>query len=129
MRGYVRLDDSLSDFSISHTLFLLDPSRIDTLVLDAGQPLPIPRVFLTLSLLLHANLLYQPAKLSYQSSYALACVAPTLCLFLGKSWKHVAWWSFTPVVMSITQMILDTVIQGQQYLESLEALKYTAPGA
>ncbi|KAK0464282.1 uncharacterized protein EV420DRAFT_1760335 [Desarmillaria tabescens] len=79
-----------------------------------------------LVLLIHVNLLlhiHHVAQVSYQLTYALSLVAPTLYLFLG---SPVAWWCFTPVVVFIVQSIQDGIDRGTESIAALESMKYHA---
>ncbi|KAK0243997.1 hypothetical protein EDD85DRAFT_806406 [Armillaria nabsnona] len=82
-----------------------------------------------LVLLIHVNLLlhvHHVAQVSYQLTYALSLVAPTLCLFLG---SPIAWWCVTPVVVFVVQSIQDGIDRGTESIAALEAMKYHALGA
>ncbi|KAJ3934866.1 MAG: hypothetical protein NXY57DRAFT_958681 [Lentinula lateritia] len=114
--------------------------------------IPLPRPFIFVSLALHANLmlLLDPTAvrdsllligvlnetidlgkwtLSLTLAYSLAFVAPAVCLFLRHSWLSVACWSITPLITYAVQSVLEAAATGNEHIRSLEALKYTAPGA
>lgn len=94
-------------------------------------------------LLLHLNmaLLLRPSTvityfpdmdinpIPYSLCYALAAVAPTLCVFLGKRWQTIAWWCFTSAVIFIVQTVQQSIVRGNESISELEAMKYTSPGA
>ncbi|KAG7445761.1 uncharacterized protein BT62DRAFT_178470 [Guyanagaster necrorhizus] len=82
-----------------------------------------------LVLLIHVNLLlhiHHAAQVSYQLTYALSLVAPTLCLFLG---SPVAWWCLTPAVVFVVQSIQDGIDRGTESIVALESMKYHALSA
>ncbi|KAK0202002.1 hypothetical protein DFS33DRAFT_1038454 [Desarmillaria ectypa] len=82
-----------------------------------------------LVLLIHVNLLlhiHHVAQVSYQLTYVLSLVAPTLCLFLG---SPVAWWCVTPAVVFVVQSIQDGLDRGTESIAALESMKYHALGA
>ncbi|KAJ4491432.1 hypothetical protein C8J55DRAFT_421425 [Lentinula edodes] len=116
------------------------------------ETIPLPRPFVFVSLVLHANLmlLLDPIAvrnsflsigilneiidlgkwtLSVTLAYSLAFVAPAVCLFLRHSWLSVACWSITPLITYAVQSVLEAAATGNEHIRSLEALKYTAPGA
>ncbi|KAJ3920482.1 hypothetical protein F5877DRAFT_38027 [Lentinula edodes] len=116
------------------------------------ETIPLPRPFVFVSLVLHANLmlLLDPIAvrnsflsigilnetidlgkwtLSLTLAYSLAFVAPAVCLFLRHSWLSVACWSITPLITYAVQSVLEAAATGNEHIRSLEALKYTAPGA
>jgi len=127
-------------------LVLLYPSNND-------DPIPLPRPFTLVSLVLHANLvlLLDPTSvcnillrvgiriddhvdlrsytLSPTLSYTLALVAPSICLFLRRSWWTIAWWSITIIITYAVQLVLDSISTGDERITSLEAMRYRAPGA
>ncbi|KAJ7600637.1 hypothetical protein C8J56DRAFT_910877 [Mycena floridula] len=114
---------------------------------DSEETIPVPRVFTVICIMLHLNLsiLLRPSELrqfldrlevdvdlhpiSYSLSYALAAVAPTLCLFVGHSWPTVAWWSLTGGVIFTVQTAQTAIDSGNESISSLEAMKYVAPSA
>jgi hypothetical protein len=67
--------------------------------------------------------------LSYNLSYMLSLVAPTLCFFLWKPWLTITWWSLTPAVIYAVQTVQQAITQGNESIAALEAMRYTAPGA
>ncbi|KAJ7134661.1 hypothetical protein C8R44DRAFT_870267 [Mycena epipterygia] len=100
---------------------------------DPDPPIPYPGIFTLLALALHANLalhlhphIYAP--LSYSLVYALAAVAPTLSLFLGRSWQATVWAAFPALVVALTHSVHSTLQEGDVALTELESLKYRAPG-
>lgn len=115
---------------------------------DAEQGvIPLPKVFTVIALGLHINLSFRihPARLrnafqrlgadvhvqplSYQLSYAIAAVAPTLCLFIGRPWTTIIWWSIAAFVTFVVQTVQDSIDQGNEGIATLESMKYIAPGA
>ncbi|KAF5369320.1 hypothetical protein D9758_002742 [Tetrapyrgos nigripes] len=111
---------------------------------------PLPRPFTLLSLIVHCNLFLRVHlgaihnsglqmrigdfhlnlhPLPYSISYALALVAPTVCLFFGRSWLTAAWWSVTLGIVFTAQTMQDAIISGNEGISALEKLRYTAPGA
>ncbi|KAJ3502888.1 hypothetical protein NLJ89_g8685 [Agrocybe chaxingu] len=106
--------------------------------------LPLPIVFIILSLFIHLNLvlcfcaedarvflqLAAPVNpLSYQSLYLLSAVAPTLSIYLGKPWQTSVWWCTTPAMVFIVQTVMDTIEQSNENIADLETMKYKAAGA
>lgn len=112
-------------------VFPLPPSTAP----DPDPPIPWPAAFALLALALHANLALRlhptpraPAPLSYAFSYALAGVAPTLSLFLARSWQATLWAAVPALVVALTHSVHNTLQEGDEALAELEALKYRAPG-
>lgn len=121
--------------------------------LNNDDPIPLPRPFTLVSLVLHANLLLlldptsvrnillrvgiriddhvdlRSYTLSPTLSYTLALVAPSICLFLRRSWWTIAWWSITIIITYAVQLVLDSISTGDERITSLEAMRYRAPGA
>lgn len=95
-------------------MLLLDPTSIRNILLTIGLDDNVDLRFYTLSPTL---------------SYTLALVAPSICLFLARSWLTVAWWSITIVISYTVQLVLDSISTGNERITSLEAMRYTAPGA
>jgi hypothetical protein len=83
-----------------------------------------------LALLLHPNLLLRlyPLPLSYSLSYALSAVAPSLSLFLARSWQATAWAALPVLVVALTHSVHSTLQEGDEALAELETLQYRAPG-
>ncbi|KAK7469276.1 hypothetical protein VKT23_003760 [Stygiomarasmius scandens] len=111
---------------------------------------PLPRPFTLLSLVVHFNLLLLVNSgaittsllqirlgdlhldlhpFSYSICYALALVAPTVCLFFGRSSLTTIWWSITLGVVFAVQSVQESIVSGNESISALEALKYNAPGA
>ncbi|KAL0961094.1 hypothetical protein HGRIS_006076 [Hohenbuehelia grisea] len=138
-----------------HVVFLFSSRKASPLlsilpseIIDPDPPLPLVSLFSLISLALHLNLaiLLDPQRarsllggefgeqislhyLSYQFSYAIAAVAPTLCLFLGRSWQTIVWWCFPIGLIYITQSLQQAIAQGHESIMALEAMRYRAPGA
>ncbi|KIK52076.1 hypothetical protein GYMLUDRAFT_50148 [Collybiopsis luxurians FD-317 M1] len=115
--------------------------------------IPLPHPFTLVSLALHVNLLllldsisirnvllrigiglddnadFRLYTLSPTLSYTLAFVAPAVCLFLRRSWWTVAWWSITALITFAVHSVLESIASGNEHITSLEAMRYTAPGA
>lgn len=140
----------------SHLIYLFNPTEEPLLFFSPSSAQtqtdskPLPRPFTFLSLAVHCNLLLLVNSrvirtslpkvrlgdfhldlhpLPYSTSYALALVAPTVCLFFGRSWLTTAWWSITLVVVFTAQTMQDAIVSGNESISALEAMKYTAPGA
>jgi len=141
--------DSWQTSSPSHLIYLFKSSKdspimvlIPALHPDPDPPIPLPTLFTLLSLYLHLNLalLLHPNEvraridieirsLSYQLSYVLAAVAPALCIFLGRSWQTVTWWSLTGTIVFVTHTVQESINRGNESISELEAMRYVAPGA
>lgn len=67
--------------------------------------------------------------LPYRLSYALAAVAPTICVYLGRSWLTLVWWSLTGALIYTIQTTQESISRGKESISALEAMKYAAPGA
>jgi hypothetical protein len=83
-----------------------------------------------LALLLHPNLVLRlyPLPLSYSLSYALSAVAPSLSLFLARSWQATAWAALPLLAVALTHSVHSTLQEGDEALAELETLQYRAPG-
>ncbi|KAJ6508723.1 hypothetical protein C8R45DRAFT_968465 [Mycena sanguinolenta] len=86
-----------------------------------------------LALLLHPNLLLRlhptvPLPLSYSLSYLLSAVAPSLSVFLARSWQAIAWAALPLLVVGLTHSVHSTLREGDEALAELETLQYRAPG-
>ncbi|KAF7298959.1 hypothetical protein MIND_00844000 [Mycena indigotica] len=145
-RTIVMLHGVLGFSSLLQLTYLLKPSNSSPLFeffpptsTTSLESIPAPTSFSLLALLLHANLLlhlhptflhnaFPPIPLSYSTSYALACVAPTLALFLGRAWQTTLWSSFPALVIGLVHSVHSTLKEGDQALAELEALKYRAAG-
>ncbi|KAJ7069723.1 hypothetical protein C8F01DRAFT_1113738 [Mycena amicta] len=120
-------------YSTASPLFELFPPTTTGTSLD---PIPAPTLFAILSLLLHANLVLHlhpylasfPLPLSYSTTYALACVSPTLSLFLARAWQTTVWGLLTALVTGLVHSVHSTLREGDEALAELESLKYKAPG-
>ncbi|KAJ7761506.1 hypothetical protein DFH07DRAFT_815228 [Mycena maculata] len=114
-------------------LFPLSPSSTP----DPDPPIPWPAAFTLLALALHANLALRLhpsleftalAPLPYAFAYALAGVAPTLSLFLARSWQATLWAAVPALAVGVAHSVHSTLQEGDEALAELEALKYRAPG-
>ncbi|THV00817.1 hypothetical protein K435DRAFT_854344 [Dendrothele bispora CBS 962.96] len=143
--------------ALLHLIYLFSPTE-EPLLLFFPSPAgtqtpskPLPRPFTLLSLAVHVNMLFLVNSgtttatsllqlrfgdlqfglhpLSYSTSYALALVAPTVCLFLGRSWLTMIWWSITLGIVFAVQSVQDSITSGNESISALDALKYNAPGA
>ncbi|RDB17986.1 hypothetical protein Hypma_000746 [Hypsizygus marmoreus] len=110
-----------------------------------NHSLPLPKMFTLLSIVLHTNLVvfvflddirnrfqlsdadFHP--LSFQLSYVLAAVAPTLSLFLRRPWQSTIWWTLTELVVFTVQTVMELINEGNESISELEAMRYVAPGA
>ncbi|KAJ7288292.1 hypothetical protein C8J57DRAFT_1494605 [Mycena rebaudengoi] len=102
---------------------------------DPDPPIPWPVSFTLLALALHANLMLRlhptpraPPLLSYTLSYALAAVAPTLSLFLARSWQATLWAALPALVLTIAHSVHASIAASDETLAELESLKYHASG-
>ncbi|KAJ7505277.1 hypothetical protein B0H11DRAFT_1904663 [Mycena galericulata] len=102
---------------------------------DPDPPIPWPVAFALLALALHVNLALRlhpspdrPPPLSYAFAYSLAGVAPTLSLFLARSWQATLWAAVPALVVALTHSVHSTLQEGDEALAELETLKYRAPG-
>jgi hypothetical protein len=107
--------------------------------------IPYPIFATLLSLTIHVNLMAVafsgdlPTRLqfgdfdirpfSYQLSYVIAAVAPTLSLFLRRSWQSTTWWGLTVAVVFTVHMVAGSIDRGNASIAELETMKYIAPGA
>ena len=108
-----------------------------------SSSIPLPGLFTILSLLVHINLAFlafmdyiKPRfhtshvhPISYQLSYALSAVAPTLSLFLRRPWQSTIWWGLTTTVVFTAQSIMESINEGNKDISELESMKYVAFGA
>ena len=104
-----------------------------------------PQTFLVLlTFLIHLNLslsllpprickygidIHLPSPLSFSLTYALSAVAPTLCLFIGHTWKTMLWWCITPAMVYTIQAVKISIYEARESISTLEGLKFRAPGA
>ncbi|KAJ6613296.1 hypothetical protein B0H10DRAFT_2222340 [Mycena sp. CBHHK59/15] len=102
---------------------------------DPDPPLPWPAAFTLLALALHANIVLHlhpipraPTPLSYPLAYALAAVAPTLTVFLSRSWQATAWAALPAAVLAVAHTVHASIAAADKTLAELESLKYRAPG-
>lgn len=93
------------------------------------DPTSIRKTLLTMGIGLDNNIDLRSYTLSPTLSYTLALVAPSICLFLRRSWITVAWWSITIVISYTVQLVFESISTGNERIASLEAMRYTAPGA
>ena len=70
-----------------------------------------------------------PSPLSFSLTYALSAVAPTLCLFIGHTWKTMLWWCIAPAMVYAVQVVKMSIYEANESISTLEGLKYRAPGA
>ncbi|KAJ3983608.1 hypothetical protein F5890DRAFT_164162 [Lentinula detonsa] len=143
--------------TILHIIYFINPTDDPLLILlpraNLDETIPLPRPFTFISLVLHVNLMLLLDSTSVRNflvqagvglddniqlgnytlsptlAYALAFVAPAVCLFLRRSWLTIAWWSITVCVTYAVQLVLEAAAQGDEHIRSLEAMKYAAPGA
>jgi hypothetical protein len=127
-------------FSYNPLLVIIPPPIIKT-----PSSIPLPGLFTVLSIILHINLALlasldhiklrfrishvQLHPLSYQLSYALSAVAPTLSLLLQRPWQSTVWWSMTGAVVFTTHSVMSAIEEGNKNVSELESMKYVAPGA
>ncbi|KAF9077744.1 hypothetical protein BDP27DRAFT_1413436 [Rhodocollybia butyracea] len=148
----IRLTQCLVTLStILFLVYFVSPIRSQDSI--NSEIIPLPRPFTLLSLILHANLLLLLDSNSIRNillrfrielnsntdlglytlgptlSYSLALVAPTVCIFLRRSWLTISWWSITAVVTYTVQTVLESIASGNERISSLEAMRYVAPGA
>ncbi|KAJ7459884.1 hypothetical protein FB451DRAFT_1563576 [Mycena latifolia] len=139
------LDAVLAFSALLQLVYLLNPSKASPLLAlvplapsappDPDPPLPCPSLFALLALALHANLALHlhprpqlRAPLAYPLMYALAAVAPTLALFLARSWQTTVWAAVPGLVVALMHSVHATLQEGNEALAELESLKYRAPG-
>ena len=67
--------------------------------------------------------------LSYTLCYALAAVAPTLSMFLRRTWQSSVWWGLTVAVIFIVQTVTEAIAHGNTSISGLETMRYVAHGA
>ncbi|PPR04089.1 hypothetical protein CVT24_010662 [Panaeolus cyanescens] len=112
---------------------------------ETSPSLPLPGIFVVVSLFIHFNLMLcsmteerrqsigVPSNLflplSFGFLYTLAAVAPTLSLFLQRSWQTTIWSCVTLVVVYFNQGIMDTIQKSEQSIAELHSLRYNAKGA
>ncbi|KAG9227588.1 hypothetical protein PTI98_011150 [Pleurotus ostreatus] len=134
-----------------HLSYFFNSSNASPLFAIAPSPtsgiFPLASLFTQINLLVHINLYgllhpervrslldeaqpYSLSLLSYSLCYAITCVPPSLCLFMGLTeWQTLGWWLFTPFVVYIVQSIHEATVAGDRNIAELEALRYSAPGA
>ncbi|KAF9046594.1 hypothetical protein BJ165DRAFT_1178428 [Panaeolus papilionaceus] len=111
----------------------------------AASALPLPGIFVLVSLFIHFNLMLISMSehlrssigipsnlvlpLSFSLLYTLAAVAPTLSLFLQRSWQTTVWWCVTPLIVYFSHGIMDTIQRSEQSIAELHNLRYDARGA
>ncbi|KAJ6477398.1 hypothetical protein C8R47DRAFT_1140377 [Mycena vitilis] len=141
-RALLLLDGVLVFSALLQLVYLLKDSKASPLLalFPAAAPEPdppCPTAFTLLGLALHANLALRlhptprvppPLPLSYSLSYALAAVAPSLSLFLARSWQATAWAAIPALVVALIHSVHSTLKEGDEALAELETLKYRAPG-
>jgi len=145
--------------AILHLIYFFNPVGDPLLVLfpqdstNHVDTIPLPRPFTLLSFILHVNLLLLLDPTSFRNIllrmgvelngntdfglytlsptlvYSLALVAPAVCIFLRRSWSTICWWSITVVITYAVQMVLESMVRGHEHLSSLEAMRYSVPGA
>ncbi|KAF7314279.1 hypothetical protein MKEN_00900500 [Mycena kentingensis (nom. inval.)] len=142
-QAIILLDVVLACATLLQVVFLLkDPKQSPLFALfppSSWDAMPAPVLLTILAFLLHANLVLHvhptlipasmPLPLSYATSYALALVAPTLSIFLGRVWQTTAWTFAPAAVVGLVHSVHSTLREGDAALAELETLKYNAPGA
>lgn len=107
--------------------------------------IPYPVIATLLSLTIHINLAalafsgdsqtrvrfgdFDVHPIPYQLLYVISAVAPTLSLFLRRSWQSTAWWSLTAAVVFTVHTVTGSIDRGNESIAELETMKYVAPGA
>lgn len=107
--------------------------------------IPYPVIATLLSLAIHVNLAVLTFSgdsqtrvrlgdldvhpVPYQLLYIISAVAPTLSLFLRRSWQSTAWWSLTAAVVFTVHTVAGSIDRGNERIAELETMKYVAPGA
>jgi len=145
-RALLLLDGVLVFSALLQIVYLLKDSKASPLlaVFPASTPEPnppCPTSFAILALALHANLALLlhpelalslhptiPLPLSYSLSYGLTAVAPSLSLFLARSWQTTAWAALPLLVVGLTHSVHSTLQEGDEALAELQSLRYHAPG-
>ncbi|KAJ7259490.1 hypothetical protein B0H12DRAFT_1108257 [Mycena haematopus] len=136
-RALLLLDGVLAFSALLQILYFLALFPIST---TEPNP-PCPTLFALVALAVHANLalhlhpnlaprlrLRPPLPLSYLLSYLATAVAPSLSLFLARSWQATAWDALPLLVVALTHSVHSTLMEGDEALAELEALQYRAPG-
>lgn len=121
-------------------LFSIFPAEL----VETVPSIPYPVMATLLSLTIHINLAvlallgdlqtriqfgdldFHPVP--YQLLYIISAVAPTLSLFLRRSWQSTAWWSLTIAMVFIVHTLTGSIERGNESIAELETMKYVAPG-
>ncbi|KAJ3747216.1 hypothetical protein DFH05DRAFT_783915 [Lentinula detonsa] len=119
--------------TILHIIYFINPTDDPLLILlpraNLVDSTSVRNFLVQAGVGLDGNIQLGNYTLSPTLAYALAFVAPAVCLFLKRSWLTVAWWSITVCVTYAVQLVLEAAAQGDEHIRSLEAMKYAAPGA
>ncbi|RXW22502.1 hypothetical protein EST38_g3369 [Candolleomyces aberdarensis] len=133
---------------VAQIFYLFTPSKrtplenIFPVSSPSDSPLPLSTILTLIYIGVHVNLLLLCRSplfnlffielvkpLPFDLTYALSAVGPALSLFLQKPWQTTVWWCFNPLIVFITQTVVEAIEAGNNSVAELEGMRYTAPGA